>query len=400
MELLFSITILELLIGGGGRLTPIGPVTLRMVLFATCLCAWLVVAPITRQRRSNGHLLAIGLVLSYLFIHISAFIVGLLKGTDVVRMNTEMQQSLYWLAAPFFAFILQSQAMVQRTAIIIQVAGIILATTYIAAITGLAIGAIDLVRLYPILNETGEFYFRGESFFFYKGFLYLGISIVFLIAIRGRHWGYLTTLVAGALVLTLTRGFVLSTSIAILLMLIAQRQWRAVSIASLSVIAAALLVWVYLPTVDDTLLGQRDISTSQREDDMAYIVDNISAKTIILGEGLGSLINNRPNIENTFLWAIWKLGYLGFMFWIIPLIICTYYYLKVSKNNSQHRLACAYFFGTILVYVQTATNPYLNNPIGLSFLLMALFSLKTIATESTLTEQHKCFPKNDTEASR
>jgi hypothetical protein len=33
----------------------------------------------------------------------------------------------------------------------------------------------------------------------------------------------------------------------------------------------------------------------------------------------------------------------------------------------------------ILVYVQTLTNPYLNNPIGLSFVMVAIFSLKTLS---------------------
>jgi hypothetical protein len=35
-------------------------------------------------------------------------------------------------------------------------------------------------------------------------------------------------------------------------------------------------------------------------------------------------------------------------------------------------------FGTVLVYLQTATNPYLNNPIGLSYVILSIFSLRAL----------------------
>ena len=55
MRALFTISLLELFIGGGGRLTAVGPVSLRMVLFAACLCATLVatIIPASAQRRCS-----------------------------------------------------------------------------------------------------------------------------------------------------------------------------------------------------------------------------------------------------------------------------------------------------------------------------------------------------------
>jgi len=376
MESLFTLTVFELFVGGGGRLTPIGPVTVRMILFGLCVLTWLLVAPLSRHKRAEGHLLAVGLVLAYLLSHLPPVMVGLLKGADAGTLFGEMQQSLYWLAAPFLASMLRRPPMIEHVARLVILAGGLLALAYILALAALAA---NIAQVYPLLDETTEFFFRGDSFFFYKGFLYLGISIVFLIALQPRRWVLLTMLVVSALVLTLTRGFLLSTSVAILLMLVALGRWRAVITASVVVVVAAAMVWIYLPTTDDSLSSQRDTSTSQRVEDMTYIADHMSIGTIVFGEGFGSLINSRANIENTFLWALWKLGIAGLLFWFVPLALCIGYYARLSRKDPRFRLATAFFFGTVMVYVQTATNPYLNNPIGLSFVILALFSLRTLA---------------------
>ena len=108
-------------------------------------------------------------------------------------------------------------------------------------------------------------------------------------------------------------------------------------------------------------------------------MENFKLNSLLFGEGMGTLINDRINIENTFLWAFWRLGVVGVIFWMSPLIICFKYFLRIKRCNPQFNLACAYLFSTILIYVQTLSNPYLNNAIGLSFVLVAIFSLRTLS---------------------
>jgi hypothetical protein len=234
----------------------------------------------------------------------------------------------------------------------------------------------SLVR--AILVHGGETSFRSGEFFVYKGFAYFGISIAFLVAIRGKYWGPLVILVALALVFTFTRGYILSTSFGVLLMLCVQRRWRVVIPAMLLVAVAAIFVFIYLPSLDSSSLGNRDQSTNQRIQDMSYMLYHARTSTFLVGEGYGSMINTRPSIENTFLWALWKLGSIGLIFWMIPLGLCIYYYNKIP-NSRSNPLANAYLFGTVVVYVQTSTNPVLNNPIGLSFVMLAIFSLRILA---------------------
>ena len=376
MRALFTISLFELFIGGGGRFTAVGPISLRMVLFAACLCAT-ALAFLFPRRRSDGVLLAMLLVLIYLLIHVAALVVGSVDGESASEMFTEFQQSLYWLAAPFFALMIQSEQDVQRYARIVQAAGVVLACLYIGILAGLVSGMLPLSLTKAIIARGGEVNFRSGEFFTYKGFLYLGISIIFLVATRGKYWPLLAAFVAIAMALTFTRGFLVSTPLAVILMLWSQRRWALAIPVILLAAAAAFLILVYLPSLDAAVSGAHSASTNQRLEDMQYIADHVTVKTFLIGEGYGSMINYRFQIENTFLWSFWKLGTLGLLFWLLPLSLCVYYYSKIS-NRRSNPLANAFLFGTVLVYVHTATNPYLNNSIGLSFVLLALFSLRVL----------------------
>ena len=380
MNVVFTIAMLELFVGGGGRLLEIGPLTVRMLLFALCLLTSVFYA-VSRPNRADGTALALGLVAAYLFIHLGGLVNGILRGADVADLLTEMQQSLYWLAAPFIAMTLQSQRMVQRAADLVQLSGVVLATLYLLAISALAMGLVDYFGFYALLSESSEFSFRGESYFFYKGFLYLGIAAVFFVAVDARRSRWLAVLVVVAMVLTLTRGFVLSTSAAMLLMLMAQRRTKFLGMAALAVAAAAFVLWVYLPSIEEGLDLQRDVSNLQRLDDLAFVFDRLDVRTLLIGQGLGVPIGERVNVENTFLWALWKLGLPGVLFWLSPLLLCLIYYRRIDRGNGALPLASAFVFGTVLVYVQTLSNPYLNNPIGLSYVLVSLFALRTLSRD-------------------
>jgi hypothetical protein len=378
INFLYTVTLFELFLGGGGRLIEVGPLTLRMILFGMLVTIGGAIC-FKRYRSGDGVLLALELVLAFFIVHLPALIMGDWRGADIADIVPEAQQPLYWLVAPVFAYVLQSPDMVRRTATVAKASGIILAITYILIVAGILTGKIDFGQLYRKLHDSGEIVARSETYLFYKGFLYLGIAIIFFVATRSKYWVVSSCLLGLALVMTLTRGFVLSTSLSLLLLLAVQRRTVALGIGVGVVFVAALFLLVLLP--GDALISGRAISNVQRLDDMRYMLDHVSASTIFFGEGFGTLINGRASTENTFLWALWRMGIAGLVFWLMPLILCLYYFRRIPSRGSNG-LACAYFFGVILVYLQTTTNPYLNNPIGLSFVIVGLFSLRSLAINS------------------
>lgn len=379
VEWLYTLTALELFLGGGGRLLEIGPVTVRMILFAACLgCTALLV--ISGRVRGNGFLLAALLLLGFAISHFPALMFGLAKGGPLGDIFLDISPLLYWLMVPFFAIVLRSERMIERTAELIKFASLALAIFYILSVLGLAFNLIDFSLFYQRLDATGEFFFRGESLFFYKGFIYLGIGVVFYLALGGRFWRLCMVLLVSALILTLTRGLILSAAVATIFLLWRMGRRQALAVALLCIAFAAFAVWFYLPTLSRTdLLEQRAISNSIRFGDLAFMLSNFDLKTVLLGEGFGAFINGRLSIENSYLTIWWKIGALAVAFWMLPLGLAWYYFSRIQRTSSKYRLAMAFFFGVILIYVQTATNPYLNNPIGLSFVIMAVFSLRTLA---------------------
>jgi hypothetical protein len=326
------------------------------------------------------------LILLYLLIHVFGLLVGVVKANDELsEMLTEFQQSLYWLAAPFYALVLQSPAMVYKTSVLVRAAGLFLALAYFVVLAMLGIGRLSILEILPLLHDSGEVLVRGDNFLFYKGFLYLGIGIVFFVAMRGKYWKSCSGLIIVALILTLTRGFVLSVSVAILLMLFAQKRRALAGFALILVAVAAFLVFLYIPSLNHKFSEGRTASNSTRQLDFYAIVDTTTPESLLLGQGYGAAVNDRQAIENSLLWAIWKLGIVGLAFWTLPMGLCTYFYLRIP-NRMNHPIAAAFFYSMILVYVQTLTNPYLNNPIGLSFVLVAIFSLRTLAKEARLQQ--------------
>lgn len=385
LRILYTVTVLELFVGGGGRLLEFGPITLRMVLFVMCFFASLGLL-IFYKDNNNGPFLALGLTMAYILIHALGLLNGAMKGTNATDLISDAQPSLYWMLAPFFAVVLSSVSVVRYTAKLVCMSGVLLAVMYLMAIIGLFFGWLDFDKFYGDLDATGEFFFRGENFFFYKGFLYLAVSSVFLMLARSRLSKLGFTLVVIALTLTLTRGFVISTAIAIIFMLFGLRRWKSLAVAIVSTIVAVLFVWVYLPDMSTGFSEQREISNNVRLDDLNFILENANISTLLIGEGFGSYINERLNIENSFLWIWWKLGVIGLIFWLSPLVMAFAYYRQIHKDSSDYYLACALFYSIFLVYIQTGSNPFLNNPIGLSFVLISLFSLRTLAD---LPESHR-----------
>jgi hypothetical protein len=170
----------------------------------------------------------------------------------------------------------------------------------------------------------------------------------------------------------------LSTALAVLLLLLYQRRWGAFSVGVLVMLTTAVVVYALLPAIDTSVSSNWDISNNQRLDDMSFISSQMTAPALFFGQGFGALINGRVLIENTFLWALWKLGIAGVLFWTMPLVLCFYYFARIP-NRASNGLACGFFFGALYIYIETMTNPYLNNPIGLVFVMLSIFSLRTLA---------------------
>jgi hypothetical protein len=389
LRILFIVVALDLFLGGGGRLIEFGPLSLRMVLFAVALVTlvvFLVGRPGGWRSIDGQERFAIAAVAAFFATHAGAVAIGWLSDHPLEDIVVDIKPLLFVLMAPFFALCLKTTADVAMTERLLRIAGPVLAILYLAIWGGLAAGALDFAVIYPLLNDTGEFFFRGESFFFYKGFLFLGVGIVFLLAQRGAASLLLAMLVAVALLLTLTRGFVLSTAIAVLAFLMFRD--RRMLVAAMPLVAASVfIVLVYLPGMDHLYLEQRELSNTTRGDDWNHFLANANIGTLLVGQGFGAVFNQRLLFENSYLWLLWKGGLPVLAFWLTPFALATYWLMAAARSPRYHVAAAAWWCALLLVYVQTATNPFLNNPIGLSVVLLSVLSLRVLARAAAVEAQ-------------
>lgn len=376
IQSLYTIVLIEAVIGGGGRVFSIGPITLRMLLFLASLLLWLSAS--FRRKRRDGQALAIFIVYMFFASILPGLFVDAIKGPLQLSVLSEIQPMLFWLTAPFVAMAIYDNLMVERAALVIMYGGLLVACFILAIMGALTLGVLPFTQFYSLTAGSGELFFRSETLFFFKGHFYVGLALIFVIILKPKHWRIVAFICAVAIAASLTRGLIFAALIASTFGLMSMRNYKVVM-----ALALCGLLFVTLSgqsvILDFFNTNDRGVSLSVRQADFWYFFENFNLVKIVFGEGAGTLLNNRPAVENSYLWSIWRFGFLGLAFLTSPFLIGLYFYSKVGFGHEYHALASAFFYGIVMLFILTAINPFINNSIGISYALVAIFSLRRIS---------------------
>jgi hypothetical protein len=234
-------------------------------------------------------------------------------------------------------------------------------------------GYIDFTEFYKKQYEIGEIFFRGDNLFFYKGFLYLCIGFIFILVSNIKFKFPLLLLLFTSIVLTLTRGFILFTSIVGIFYIFFINKKLILKISSLTLLC--VLITVFLKDIVEIFQDRAD-SDVVRFTQMTQVTDNITPFTILFGHGFGIGVQDRPiHMENSFLEIFHKQGIIGIGFWLFLLAYIFIIYVKIKYNKN---IALPFLLSTTFVYLQSFTNPFVNNPIGLSIILLTIVILNKL----------------------
>lgn len=384
IQWLYLLVLTEAVLGGGGRIFSVGPVTLRMLLFAACLGVWLLASGY--RKRPEGQWLAFLLVYSFIGSLLFGLLVDATSGASWSRIAAEIQPLLFWLTAPFVAMAIYSPAMVERSAQIIMYGGCLVACVLLATMGALAVGLLSLAQFYTWGTNSGELFFRSDISFFYKGLFYVAVALVFTVVLKPRLWLVMSAILAFAIAASLTRGLMLAPVLTVIFALMSARRHGTVLIL---VLIGTAISGLYSQDFIEILFrdSSRASSSSVRVADMLSFLESFDAATLLFGDGAGTLLNGRQGVENSYMWAIWRFGIAGLAFWLSPIIISFYYYRKISRHSAFRKLASAFFYGMVMLYIQTAINPFLNNSIGISYALLAIFSLRLLGRSQVETPE-------------
>jgi hypothetical protein len=388
ISILLTAILFELMLGGGGRLTAWGPISLRMILFALAIFT-IAIQILRKQKIPNEYLLLMivfGILLS----------IGLARGVALgaTRFHwwEDVKPLMYFFILPFFGFAIQEYSKVERIGRIIKISGIILSCLFILTLI-LIHTSVEFLDFYTSVIGTEEFFFRGELTFFYKGFVYISIAFLFVHFSESQYKYLILILLGLAILLSVTRGFLFALALVyalyhlmrssfiksvifgVLALVIIFFGQYAITFISKSIDQVTKLYWHSQPigaVLNSNLLGNRDYSDDGRFKQIREVVSQTNFSSVFIGHGFGNGIPSRPiHMEISYLEIFHKQGLVGIAFWAYLLLLLYQKY----KLAPQSGLRDSFFFGSLFIFFQSLTNQYINNPIGLSMILVSIVCL-------------------------
>jgi len=381
VNIFLLLMIVELVVGGGGRFFEIGPVTLRMLFYF--LAIPLSVVLIWLKQRVDRQVFY--WILAYSVVLLVGTIVGIVNGNPLDLIIEDLKPLIFFYVLPFFSITINNRKQLDSVIAVIQRSSLFLGFSYIMLILFILTGIINFNAFYTLMEPYGEVLFRGGQLFFYKGFLFLCVGFFFTFH-PGKINKFFSLVLFVAIVLTLTRGFILMTILVTIFHLVFLYRNKIVSFLVLMGLVAAILIAIpfYLEG-----LGDRAESDAIRVTQFQEVIDKTNPINFFIGDGFGKGIPIRPiHMEISFLEIFSKQGVLGILFWLILFVVISYKFLIIYKSKKNVNYLAPFYLSVTFVYLQSMTNPFLNNPIGMSIVLISLvvFQIKDLAPESHIKD--------------
>lgn len=375
INFLFILLLLELFLGGGGRLTEFNGLTLRMYLFFLTFLYFLLYCYYIG--RYSEKIIIISLV--YGLILIFQICNGFINHASASFIFEDVKPLSYFFSILFFGLVIKNVDDINRVIKIIKITSLLMAAVFLFVLLLMNCKIIPFTVIYPMLNNTGEFFFRNDISFVYKGFLYLNIGLFFYVGEKSIKDLLGAILIIIAIFATLTRGFILALALTYLIkiLFIDKKMLRAMVLISSSV-----LLFLLFSTGFSQKLGNKSVSDNIRIVQIKQVTERISPISFFIGHGFGVGVPVRDvHMEIAYLEIFHKQGLLGILFWICLLFLLFYYYKK-AKTMGNAKLATPFLLGSVFIYLESATNPFITNPIGMSMVIISFLVLSLLAKQS------------------
>jgi hypothetical protein len=375
------IVLCEAAIFGSGQMLHLGPATLKMILFALSML-YVAVALLAGDRLTTP---TVALSISYLAVLLLGSILGLFRGAQPGAIETDLSSLLPVLFLPFFELTIRDLRHVQIARRILMFASGVICGGYLLAMALLLSGKLNFVDMAVWLTNVGNSDFlidESTGRVFYKGALYIGIAAIFFL-FREGPWSKLAAfLTLPALVVVGARGFFLGLFLTGLLYL-AIGPIRIVK--KVTLILLVILVGSAVLSGVSFLVGDRTTSNTTRIVIVQQALDRIDLLTAVVGNGLGVGVPMRPaHMEISYLEILYKQGALGLCWWGAAFLFLLTQFRRALRSG-HGRLAYPFFLSGIFIAFESFTNPYLNNPIGLTFMTAAVACLAVLGRTDSRT---------------
>jgi hypothetical protein len=365
LRILFVPIFYELVIGGGGHYLEFGSFTARMLFYTLSLSLSLIYYLFKNIIKKDVIIIVASLTLTCI---LSVFI-GLLNNATLASILEDLKPLSFIYIILFFSIIIKNENDILKIVTIIKTGSLILASVYIIIIFLLFTEKIDFMDFYIKQNDIGEIMFRNDTLFFYKGFLYLCIGFFFYLFSKSKYAFFILIFLLTCIMLTLMRGFIFFTIlIFIYFILVINKNIFLKYFVIISLIVGIVLLGPFLLET----LGDKSSSDSVRYFQIEQVFSAINPVSFLIGHGFGIGVPIRQvHMEISFLEIFHKQGIIGLFFWIGMFFHIFYMYSNIKIRRFK-TISLPFLLSVIFIILQSITNPYMNNPIGLSMILITI----------------------------
>jgi hypothetical protein len=368
---LLVLVALEASLLGSGRLLQIGPLTVKMWLFVAAQL-YVIFRLLTFGRLK---LSTLAIIMSFIVLLCFGVTLGLLRHSTLELVGEDIKPLLYCFMLCFFEMVISTKKQLRMIVRIIEFASVLMSVGYIVVITLLFLGFMNFATVYGWLSVSSqEFFFRGDSgLFFYKGALYIGVGIICLAFERSRIAKLALALSIIGIIATGTRGFLVGLATVILAhvatgVLSLGKKVKYIGLLCIGALLTIALVQWALPDKTE--------SDSVRVEILHEVEQGITPLSSVFGNGFGIGLDIGTS-QISYLEIFYKQGLLGLTWWALVFILLLMRYRKARRIN--YLSAQPLFLSVIFVIVESATNPFVNNPIGIFVWLIALVGMDVLS---------------------
>lgn len=337
---------------------------------------------IFRHRQISKELLQ--LLYFFLFSISLAILLGTING-GLEYMFFDISPLSYFFALIFFDIYIRNVSDINFVISLLKFSALFMAILYLVYLGMIYWGLLDFNVTYMFLENQSDILFRGnEGAFFYKGFLYLVIGLIFYI-VEGEMFTWKGVILLLAIYFTHTRAFLIITLCSCLFCAIYWMHFRNYILPMRNIFLFIVLLlgfFLVVPYVYDSFVEvDRSGGDAIRLQTIDEVFERVTLCSVFVGHGLGVGVPIRMvHMEMSFLEIFHKQGFLGLLFWTYVIIKGYLYFINTHRNF--RRSALPFLISISMIYIQSLFNPYLNNPIGMSFVIISYVSLKVICEES------------------
>lgn len=441
-KILLTIFFIELFVGGGGRLIDFGFLSIRQVLFLLLLLtfAYRIVKEKAFLNKNVNTLIrfnpvTIGVYALILWFIVSAAI-GFMKGHPVsIIVMDFFRVSYVAVYFPLAYYISNQRFTLSRIISLLKYSALAVAIfTITIDLLGKTVFAADFYPFYVFMNTimNDDLFFRPSNSVFYKSHFFVLIGLIIALnQLLNKKYSKLdiaiVILASISILWSETRGFLLAFMLSVFMIiildvkvivdpirglsskikkLVQSQQFIKKFVISMLVLVAVPFMYKYMTlerfevaTVEhapgDVEVEEQpevnDVSVNAR---MEFIVASkdilMQPANLIFGTGYGSEVAGRSDgLEMSFLDILVEQGLIGLAIWffLFLIIYLNYYsaYKKGQKLNTLEISLLSVFMGVLLL---TNINPFINNPIGISFFLIMLV-ISQLKKESSASGEYQ-----------